>query len=38
MTIIQEFYLKRNLFDKFFAIIIAHLQNIPIFANKTNTK
>ena len=38
MTIIQTIYLKHKLFDKFFVIIIAYLQNIPIFANKTNTK
>lgn len=38
MTIIQEFHLKRELFDKFFAIMIAYLQNISIFAIKTNTK
>ena len=38
MTIIQTIHLKHKLFDKFFVIIIAYLQNIPIFANKTNTK
>ena len=38
MTIIQTIHLKYKLFDKFFVIIIAYLQNIPIFANKTNTK
>ena len=38
MTIIQTIYLEYKLFDKFFVIIIAYLQNIPIFANKTNTK
>ena len=38
MTFIQTIYLKHKLFDKFFVFIIAHLQNIPIFANKTNTK
>lgn len=38
MTIIQTIDLKHKLFDKFFVIIIAYLQNIPIFANKTNTK
>ena len=38
MTIVQTIYLKHKLFDKFFVIIIAYLQNIPIFANKTNTK
>lgn len=38
MTIVQTIYLKHKLFDKFFVFIIAHLQNIPIFANKTNTK
>lgn len=38
MTIIQTIHLKHKLFDKFFVFIIAHLQNIPIFANKTNTK
>ena len=38
MTIIQTMHLKHKLFDKFFVIIIAYLQNIPIFANKTNTK
>ncbi len=38
MTIVQTIYLKHKLFDKFFVFIIAYLQNIPIFANKTNTK
>ena len=38
MTILQTIYLKHKLFDKFFVFIIAYLQNIPIFANKTNTK
>ena len=38
MTIIQTIRLKYKLFDKFSVIIIAYLQNIPIFANKTNTK
>lgn len=38
MTIIQTIRLKHKLFDKFSVIIIAYLQNIPIFANKTNTK
>lgn len=36
MTIIQQSYSIYKLFDNFFVIIIAHLQNIPIFANKTN--
>ena len=36
MTIIQAFYLINKLFDNFFVKTIAYLQNIPIFANKTN--
>ena len=37
ITIIQPIRIKSKLFDKFISISIAHLQNMPIFANKTNT-